>query len=131
MGVNLLLDTHVLVWLAADSPRAGVATRTLLADAAERHVSAASAYEIATKTRSGRLVGGHAVLDGWDRLLRNLQAAELPMTSAHMRRAGALAWEHRDPFDRMLVAQAQLEGLTLLTADAELRAYEDVRTSWA
>ena len=89
MGVNLLLDTHVLVWLAADSPRAGVATRTLLADAAERHVSAASAYEIATRTRSGRLVGGHAVLDGWDRLLRNLQAAELPMTSAHMRRGPA------------------------------------------
>lgn len=131
MGVNLLLDTQVLVWLAADSPRAGEATRQLLATAAERHVSAASAYEIATKTRLGRLAGGDAVLDGWDRLLRNLQAAELPLTSAHMRRAGALAWEHRDPFDRMLVAQAQLEGLTLLTADAVLRTYEDVRTSWA
>lgn len=126
----ILLDTHVLLWLAADSPRAGEGVRRLLADAPERHVSTASAYEIAVKTRLGKLPGGRTVLDGWERLLRNLQAAELPLSAAHMQRAGGLEWSHRDPFDRMLVAQAQLEGLVLLTDDAAIRGHEDVRTDW-
>lgn len=125
---NLLLDTHVLLWLATDSPRVGDTTRTLLADASERHVSAASAYEIAVKTRLGKLPGGASVLDGWSRLLRNLQADELPLSVAHTVRAGRLDWSHRDPFDRMLVAQAQIEGLVLLTDDSAIRAFEDVRT---
>lgn len=128
--MTLLLDTHVLLWLAADSSRLPDRTRTLLATATERHVSAASAYEIGLKTRLGRLPGGASVLDGWPRLLRNLQATELPLSVAHMRRAGTLAWAHRDPFDRMLVAQAQLEGLTLLTDDTVVRGFEDVRTTW-
>lgn len=127
----VLLDTHVLLWLAADSPRITRGARELLAAASERHVSAATAFEIATKTRLGKLPGGRSVLDGWQRLLRNLQATELPLSAAHMARAGSLDWPHRDPFDRMLVAQAQLEGLVLLTDDAAVRGYEDVRSSWA
>lgn len=128
--MNLLLDTHVLLWLAADNPRITDSTRTLLADAAERQVSAASAYEIAEKTRLGKLPGGRSVLDGWARLLRNLQATELPLTVAHMTRAGAMEWAHRDPFDRMLVAQAQMEGLALVTDDTAITQYGDVRTRW-
>ncbi len=125
---GLLLDTRVLLWLATDSPRIGDATRALLADAAERRVPTASAYEIATKTRWGKLPGGGPVLDGWSRLLRNLQADELPLLATHMIRAGQLDWPHRDPFDRMLVAQAQAEGLTLLTDDSAIRGFHDVRT---
>lgn len=127
----VLLDTHVLLWLATDSPRLTAGARELLRSASERHVSAATAFEIATKTRLGKLFGGRSVLDGWDRLLRNLQASELPLSAAHMARAGSLEWDHRDPFDRMLVAQAQLEGMILLTGDAALRSYEDVRSTWA
>jgi PIN domain nuclease of toxin-antitoxin system len=128
--MTLLLDTHVLLWFASDDPRAGERVRDELRAAPERHVSAASAFEIATKTRLGKLPGGRSVIDGWARLLRYLQAIELPLTVPHMTRAGVLDWEHRDPFDRMLVAQAQLDGLTVLTDDATIRAFEDVRSSW-
>ena len=129
--MTFLLDTHVLIWMATDHPRAGEGVRRLLADADERYVSAASAYEIAIKVRLGKLPGGRSLLDGWSRLLRNLQAIELPLAVTHMTRAGSMAWAHRDPFDRMLVAQAQLEGLVLVTDDAAIRSYEDVRTTWA
>lgn len=129
--MNLLLDTHVLIWFASNSDRLGEQPRALLAEAAERHVSAASAHEIAVKTRLGKLRGGQQVLDGWSRLLRNLQADELPLDVSHMTRAGLLDWAHRDPFDRMLVAQAQLEGLTLLTDDSVVRDHTDVRTRWS
>lgn len=128
--MNLLLDTHVLLWAATDNPRLGQDTRDLMASAHERHVSAASASEIAMRARIGKLPHGRAVLDGWTALLRNLQAVELPLTGAHMARAGDMQWEHRDPFDRMLVAQSQLEGLALLTDDRATRAYADVRTVW-
>ncbi len=128
--MTLLLDTHVLLWLAADDPRAGERVRASLAGASERHVSAASAFEIATKARLGKLPGGRSVLDGWSRLKRNLQVTELELTVPHMARAGSLDWSHRDPFDRMLVAQAQLDGLTLLTDDAAIRSFEDVRSTW-
>lgn len=128
--MSLLLDTHVLLWLAADDRRAGKRVRSVLGDASERYVSAASAFEIATKSRLGKLPGGRSVLDGWARLLRNLQATELPLSVPHMARAGGLEWKHRDPFDRMLVAQAQLDGLTLLTDDAAIRDFADVRSSW-
>lgn len=126
----LLLDTHVLLWSASNDNRLGAETRELLAGASERYVSAASAYEIAIKTRLGKLPGGRQVIDGWARLTRNLQAVELPLTVSHMSRAGGLDWVHRDPFDRMLVAQAQLEGLTLLTDDTVIRELSDVRTRW-
>lgn len=96
----------------------------------ERFVSAASAFEIATKTRVGKLPGGARVLDGWGQLCRQLQLTELPLTAAHMARAGSMDWQHRDPFDRMLVAQSQLEAVPLLTDDALIRGFEEVRTLW-
>ncbi|TYL55069.1 type II toxin-antitoxin system VapC family toxin [Nocardioides sp. BGMRC 2183] len=128
---GLLLDTHVLLWLAVDSPRATPAMRRRLESAPERLISAASTFEIATKVRLGKIAGGRSILDGWGRLSRQLQASELPLTAAHMARAGTLIWSHRDPFDRMLVAQAQLEGVALVTQDAEIRSFEDVRTVWS
>lgn len=128
--MTMLLDTHVLLWLASDHPRATPHVRDAIEAADERLVSAATAVEIATKTRIGKLPGGHQILDGWERLLKNLQASELSLSSSHMARAGSLAWDHRDPFDRMLVAQAQLDGLTVVTDDSAIRAFEDVRTTW-
>lgn len=101
-----------------------------LHSAPQRFVSAASAFEIALKTRTGRLHGGQSLLDGWERLLRNLLATELPLSCAHARHAGSLDWVHRDPFDRMLVAQAPLDGLTLLTADRAITSYSAVATTW-
>lgn len=66
------------------------------------------------------------MLARWTHLLEALLASELPLTVGHMRGAGELQWEHRDPFDRMLVAQARLEGLVLVTKDERIRAYPEV-----
>ncbi|MFT4264724.1 MAG: type II toxin-antitoxin system VapC family toxin [Nocardioides sp.] len=128
--MSLVLDTHALLWLANGSVEVPAGVIERWRDASARWVSAASAYEIAYKTARGRLPGGQTVLDGWDRLLRQVRAQELPLSVAHMTRAGSLAWEHRDPFDRMVVAQAQVDGLTLLTADSAIRGYADVTTYW-
>lgn len=123
---SFLLDTHVILWLATDPSRVPVRVRRSLSAAENIVLSAASAYEIAQKTRSGRLPHGDRVLDRWDDLVNALLGSELPLTTRHMRTAGELAWDHRDPFDRMLVAQARLEGLTLATKDERIRDYSGV-----
>ncbi|MDA4893063.1 type II toxin-antitoxin system VapC family toxin [Streptomyces sp. MS2A] len=121
-----LLDTHVLVWLATDPDRIPVAVRDEMTRAAALFASAASAFEIAQKARSGRLPHGNRILTRWDHLLSALLAAELPLSVDHMRAAGELDWEHRDPFDRMLVAQAQQEGLLLVTKDERILSFPEV-----
>ncbi|WEG09937.1 type II toxin-antitoxin system VapC family toxin [Microbacterium horticulturae] len=121
-----LLDTHVLLWLATDPDRVPRSVRDELVRADDVFVSPASAFEIAQKSRLGRLPHGARVLDRWSHLMSMLFAVELPLTSAHMRVAGELDWEHRDPFDRMLVAQARLDGLVLVTQDERILAYPEV-----
>lgn len=121
-----LLDTHVVLWLATEPERVPASLRDELTAAEALFVSAASTFEIAQKTRSGRLPHGARVLARWTHLLEALFASELALTGAHMRTAGEMAWDHRDPFDRMLVAQAQLEGLILVTADERIRGYSEV-----
>lgn len=126
--MRYLLDTHIVLWLAGEADRVPSAVRAELETAAERVVSSASAMEIAQKTRLGRLPMGDAVIDRWSFLMDQYQALDLPLTVGHMFRAGSLEWHHRDPFDRMLAAQAQLEGLTLVTSDRKLLAYDGIRT---
>lgn len=126
-----LLDTHVILWLATDPSRIPERIRAELVAAEAVFVSAASAYELAHKARLGRLPHGGRVIARWTHLLSALMAAELPLTFSHMRAAGDLDWEHRDPFDRMIVAQAQLEGHLLVTKDSRIRAYPEVTsTDW-
>lgn len=117
MGARYLADTHVLIWLVAqDSPRGG--TATVLADPDNRIVvSAVSAYEVSYKARIGKFPSGATLIRRWAEAMTALAAEELPLTAADASTAGELDWEHRDPFDRMLVAQAQNEGLILVTAD--------------
>ncbi|WP_229115933.1 type II toxin-antitoxin system VapC family toxin [Parenemella sanctibonifatiensis] len=126
--MRVLLDTHVVLWLAGDADKVPAAVRSAVAGAEERWVSSASAMEVATKARLGKLPQGRRVIDAWSRILAAFQAEELPLSAAHMAGAGALPWEHRDPFDRMLVAQAQLEGLRLVTSDTRMLGFEDVST---
>lgn len=121
-----LLDTHVILWLATDPERVPKAVRDLITAADDVFLSAASTYEIAQKARLGRLPHGGRVLTRWTALLRALFATELSLTSAHLRLAGELDWDHRDPFDRMLVAQAQIDGLILVTADERIQAFPEV-----
>ncbi|WP_136709592.1 type II toxin-antitoxin system VapC family toxin [Agromyces sp. H66] len=118
--MRLLLDTQVLLWWLADDRRLGDDHRALIADASNIVlVSAMTVAEIAIKTSLGKL-------DAPDDLLPTLEAGgfdELTFESRHAEVLRSLPWHHRDPFDRMLIAQAIAEQLTVLTADPHFAAY--------
>lgn len=123
---TFLLDTHVFLWLLSEPDRLSDDLRSILDD--PRHsllVSAVSGIEIATKTRLGKLEG-QAVLTTWARTVASIGARELAVTGEHGILAGSIHWEHRDPFDKLLVAQAVLEPATLVSRDAAIIGYERV-----
>jgi len=118
----LLLDTHVLLWCLADSPQLNPATRELINDSSHIvYVSAANIWEISIKQARGKL---QVVMEEFWSALAGGDYEELPVTARHAWRAGQLPKHHQDPFDRMLVAQALQEGLTLVTHDNLLKYYE-------
>lgn len=118
MGVTYLLDTHVLLWLWGDPARLAPERLAELADPANRLlVSAVCAMEVGTKTRLGKLDAGRVVLPTWSARVTGIAADELAITADHALLAGSMQWEHRDPFDRLLVAQALVEGVPLVTVD--------------
>ena len=118
--MRLLLDTHVLLWWVGGSAKLPQAMRELIADP-ERTVflSAASAWEIRIKQKLGKL----DLPDEFDAAVDGTEFQWLPISRAHANATAALPLHHRDPFDRMLIAQAQCESLTLLTVDDRLTAY--------
>jgi PIN domain nuclease of toxin-antitoxin system len=123
--MNLLLDTHVLIWWVERSPRLGSrARKTLLSPEVRPIVSAASIWEMAIKAAAGRLDLADP-LDSWVPRLRNEWGVHpLAISLNHAAAVRDLPPHHNDPFDRMLVAQAQCEGLTLVTADPKVAAYD-------
>lgn len=115
----ILLDTHALLWWLDGDTRLPEAARDLIADEAESVlVSAASAWEIATKVRIGKLPGAVEVTEHLSEIVAAQGMTELPVSIVHAQRAGSLPGPHRDPFDRMLAAQAQIEDVVLLSNDA-------------
>lgn len=117
---RLLLDTHVLLWANGDPAQLGpTTTATLLDPATPIFVSAASAFEIAIKQSIGKLRTTVPIGD----LLEALAASECSVTITHAEMTERLPLLHRDPFDRLLAAQAMADGLTLVTADDRLLAY--------
>ena len=123
---RLLLDTHVFLWWRAEPSRLSSKVRSSIATADVVFVSVASAWEAAIKTSLGRLelpdtIEAGVLASGFEKLL---------ITFSHAEHAGGLPPHHRDPFDRMLVAQAQAEGLTLVTHDRLLEPY-GVEILWA
>jgi PIN domain nuclease of toxin-antitoxin system len=117
--LRLLLDTHVLLWWLADDPALSKQARALIANEPEVFASAASAWEIAIKRALGKLQAPEDLLS----VLEAGGIRGLPIDFQHAAVAGALPRHHDDPFDRMLVAQAQREGLTLLTSDPRISRY--------
>jgi PIN domain nuclease of toxin-antitoxin system len=120
--MKILLDTHVFLWAVSDDPRLSPAARALILNAEEVHVSAASLWEIAIKTGLGKL---EADVDELVQTVHLSGFQELPVTMAHTAELSRLPLlsGHKDPFDRLLVAQSMSEPLILLTADSKIEAY--------
>lgn len=123
--MNYLLDTHIWLWMLHDSSRLGPAAGAAVKDAQSTlHLSAASVWEIAIKVGRGRLALPDPIADFIPDRLRQTSTLALSISPDHAAHVARLPDHHRDPFDRLLVAQAQLEGLTLITADPALSAYD-------
>ena len=121
--MRLLLDTHALIWWVGDDSRLGALAREAIASSEnDVFASPASIWEIGIKQKKGLLEAPYDLV-----AIAKGSFIEMPITFLHAEQAGALPRHHDDPFDRMLVAQAQAEGLTIVTADAGLWRY-GVRT---
>ena len=122
--MRVLLDTHTLLWwLDGDRRLSRRARRTIADEGNTVLVSAASAWEIATKARIGKLPGALEVASDIAGCLASQRFDSLDITVLHAQRAGRLPGTHRDPFDRMLVAQAQIEDLPIVSNDGVFDAY--------
>lgn len=118
MGMNYLLDTHILLWWLFDDPKLDNDCRDIIRNPDHRIlVSSASAWEIATKYRIGKLPEAKQLVEEYSQILHQAKFIELAITTTHALRAGNLPIPHRDPFDRTIVAQAELENLPVITYD--------------
>jgi PIN domain nuclease of toxin-antitoxin system len=128
--MKVLLDTHALLWWFTDDPRLSTKARALISDADnEILVSAASAWEIATKHRLGKLEEAAEAVIRFNELIAADSFIHLPIYYQHGLRAGLYRTAHRDPFDRMLAAQAEIEVIPLVTLDSAFKQFEIV-TLW-
>jgi PIN domain nuclease of toxin-antitoxin system len=124
MAPSLLLDTHALLWWLAEPEKLSLPAQAAIADpAAKVFVSAASGWELATKARLGKLPGAEGLLQDLPALLQNQGFQPLAVQLRHGVHAGAYPQAHRDPFDRLLAAQAELEGLQLVSLDPALATF--------
>jgi PIN domain nuclease of toxin-antitoxin system len=121
--MRLLLDTHVLLWTLAGSPRINNVKALILSEESEVFVSTVSWWELATKISIGKLA---ADLPTLRQAVKDSGILELMVKGEHAERLVGLPLLHRDPFDRMLVAQAMAEPMRLITADAALAQYTDL-----
>lgn len=122
--MRLLLDTHAFLWWLTDDERLSTLAREAISrESTPVFVSAASAWEIATKVRLGKLDGIPGIVDQFAELVLEGGFMPLPVTQAHALRAGSFQTDHRDPFDRMLAAQSQIESLVLVTRDPAIAGF--------
>jgi PIN domain nuclease of toxin-antitoxin system len=124
--VKLLIDTNPALWLLDADTRLSPSADQMLTDPAnEVLLSAAVVWEVAIKQSLGKLDAP----DGFSSMLISGGATPLPVSIEHARAVASLPWHHRDPFDRLLVAQANVEDAVVVSSDERLRAY-DVQTAW-
>jgi PIN domain nuclease of toxin-antitoxin system len=117
---RLLLDTHVLLWWLADGSELSEDLKGEIETELEVYVSVASLWEISIKAAAGKL----SIPDTFPEVVENSGVSELPIRTQHAYLAGRLPLLHRDPFDRLLIAQAMTEKLTLVTRDSAIHAYD-------
>lgn len=128
--MKILVDTHAILWWLAGDERLSVRARKILEDSAnQRLVSVASLWEIAIKMSAGRLPADGLTLRTIAGHLKDQEFAVLPIRLEDLLRLEGLPWVHRDPFDRLIIAQAIEEGIPLLSADRILTQYA-VETIW-
>ena len=118
---NLLLDSHIILWWLADDPRLSKRARRLITHADNAYVSAATTWELALKASLGKL----KMPEGFVETVEEEGFTHLPVEPEHAMAVRDLPWYHRDPFDRLLIAQAKVENLTLITAEKLLAQYGD------
>ena len=118
MGVNYLIDTHILLWWIFNDSKLNAECQDIIRNPDNRIlVSSVSAWEIATKYRIGKLPEAKQIVEEYSQILHQAKFIELAISAAHALRAGSLPIAHRDPFDRMIMAQAELEKLPVITYD--------------
>ncbi len=128
--MNLLLDTHALNWFLEDDARLERPARAAISEAANRnYVSDATAWEVGIKSSLRKLDLPAPYEELFPGLPEKLGFHLLPIRHEHLHRMVTLEWHHRDPFDRLLIAQAQVEGMTLVSCDPYFPAY-GVRLLW-
>ena len=128
---RFLLDTHVLLWMLTDPERLSPRMQRTLADRRTvLFVSAASAWEISTKQRLGKLPQADVLVRGYEQHLRRLGVESVNITTTHSLLAGSLEWPHRDPFDRMIAAQCMTDSLPLVSADTVFATLPGLRILW-
>ncbi len=122
--MNIVFDTHALVWWWQEPDRIPATARDAINDEAnDLFVSAVSLWEITNKHRIGKWPEAAAVLDRFDDSLVQSGFIGLPIGLDHARLAGSLPGEHKDPFDRMLAAQCRVENMSIVTADPQMRQF--------
>lgn len=128
--LRLLLDTVGLLCVVANPDRMSRRVAELISDESNQVlVSAATAWELSTKCRLGKLDQAEALLQSWDQQCERLQLEELDVTAAHALRGGGYTVDHRDPFDRLICAQGELENVAIVTNDSAFELFP-VKTMW-
>ena len=130
-SVSFLLDTHAFIWGLTDPQRLGNAAREVMGSRENRLlVSAASAWEISTKFRLGKLPGADTIVRNFEGYVAELGTQPLDVSMSHALLGGSLGWAHRDPFDRMLAAQALIEGHRLISRDSVFSDVQGLEVIW-
>ncbi|HEX8640177.1 MAG TPA: type II toxin-antitoxin system VapC family toxin [Allosphingosinicella sp.] len=121
--MRLLLDTHALIWALGDSASLSHRARAAISAADVKLVSAVSAYEICLKHRLGKLRDAAALAANFEEEIAACDALPLPISIAHAVEAGKLDRSHKDPFDRLLIAQSRIEGVPIVSSDTLFDAF--------
>ena len=129
--VKLLIDTHVLFWWLVDDPQLTTTARKAIANhEATVFVSAVSIWEMAIKVKIDKWPEASSLLENYRAELQAERFESLPITLKHAKAAGLLDWDHKDPFDRMLAAQAEKEDLMLVSADSAFQQAVRLKVLW-